>query len=165
MSSPPSKLALVQHVVMNLHLEPWKEGPITQSQLQALQLVRGKMGRGNRGRPGRGGRSAEPARGSDFQRSPVSARTSFGAVLNKLTDILITNYADNANTALEAKDVAFVEQKIAEWFQEQIAVSEFYIPCFISPWDAAAFLGPVQFRHIQEFAPAAQEAETGGMST
>jgi hypothetical protein len=164
MSSPPSKLALLQHVVKNLHLETWKQGPITQSQLQALQLVRGKMGPA-----GIAGVRVEAAEALSlladaiFSGPPYQRGTSFEAVLNKLTDILITNYMDKANTTLEAKDVAFVEHKIAEWFQEQIAVYEFYIPCFISPWDAAPFwVGPVQFRHIREFAPAAQ-AETDVM--
>src|SRR5208282_4365913 len=96
--------------------------------------------------------------GSRYQRG-----TTFAAVANQLTDLIILNYTDQANAAVEANDVAFVEQKIADWFQEQIAVHEFYIPCFISPWHSAAFtIGPVRFTHIQDFAHAAK-AEFGSM--
>jgi hypothetical protein len=45
MPLPPSKLALLQHIVKNLHKEPWKkDGPVTQSQLQALRMLKGKIG-------------------------------------------------------------------------------------------------------------------------
>ena len=164
MSSAPSKLSLLQRIVNNLRLEYWKKGPVTESQLLELRLVRGKIGpAGIAGIRVEAAETLSRLADAIFSAAQYQRGTTFEAVLNKLSDVIIVNYLDKANTAVQASDLTFVEQSIADWFREQTAVHEFYIPCIISPWNAAPFsIGPVQFRHIREFAPAAR-AETGVM--
>lgn len=164
MSSPPSKLELLQHIVKNLRLQPLRPGPFTEQDLRALQLVRGKIGpAGIAGIRVEAAEALTQLANSIYIGSPYQRGTTFGAVLNKLTDIIIQNYIDRASSPVETKDVAFVERNITDWFNEQIATHEFYIPCFISPWEGSPFsIGPVQFKHIGQFAPAAQ-ADTGAM--
>ena len=129
-----------------------------------MQLVRGKIGpAGIAGIRVEAAEALTQLANSIYIGSPYQRGTTFGAVLNKLTDIIIQNYIDRASSPVETKDVAFVERNITDWFNEQIATHEFYIPCFISPWEGSPFsIGPVQFKHIGQFAPAAQ-ADTGAM--
>lgn len=164
MSSAASKLLLLQHIVKNLHREPWKQGLITQTGLQALQMFTGKIGpAGIAGIRVEAAEAVNQLADAIFTGSSYQRGTTYAAVAKKLTDTVILNYAEKENAAVDANDVAFVETQIAEWFQREIGSHEFYIPCFISPWHGAGFLiGPVRFAHIQDFAPVA-EAETGAM--
>jgi hypothetical protein len=154
MSSTPSKLTLLQQIIKYVHFEPHKAGAVmTHAGLESLQMFVGKIG--PTGYAGIRVEAAEPVNrlaDSIFSKAPYQRGTTFPAVHKQLTDTIIVNYAGKANASIDAKDVAF---------NEQIAVHEFYIPCFISPWYAAAFsIGPVRFAHVQDFAPVAQ-AQTG----
>jgi hypothetical protein len=83
--------------------------------------------------------------------------TTFPAVLRQLANIIITDFVDKKNVAVQAVDVPLLEGKMAIWLETQIAPREFYVPCLISPRPAASFtIGPVRFTHIQDFAPAAR---------
>jgi hypothetical protein len=124
MTAPPSQLSLLQHIVRNLHLEPLKQGPITEDQFRGL--VRGKLGLS-----GIAGIRAEAAEALDQLadmtfRSPQYQRgTTFSAIVDELSNIIILNYVGKAHVAVQISDVNFVDRKIAEWFQRQIAVHEF----------------------------------------
>ncbi len=162
MSIAASKLALLQHIVQHLRLEPWKQGPFTQSDLEALQMFTGQIGpKGFVGIRAEAAEAVNLLADGIFSNSPFQRGTTFQAVQKQLTDIIIGNYVERASAPVVTKDVAFVQQKIADWFNEQIAMHEFYIPCFITPWRGAAFsMGPIRFTHVQDFAPVAQ-SETG----
>ena len=163
MTAPASKLSLLQHIVRNLHVEPLKLGPITENQFQAS--VRGKIGpSGIAGIRAEAAEALDQLADSAFRNRQYQRVITFAAIVDELSSIIILNYASKAHvTTMQISDVNFIEQKIAEWFQRQIAVHEFFIPCFISPWDACAFsIGPVQFAHLRQFVPAA-EGETGVM--
>jgi hypothetical protein len=150
--SPSWQLTLLQKIVDNLHKEPLKREPITESQLQALRLFRAKIGlAGIVGIRLEAADAVNQLADSIFGASQYQRGTTFAAIEDQLIELILLNYIDKAGEAAEAKDVAFVEQKIADWFREQIAVSEFFIPCFLSARPAAAFsVGPVRFAHIAE---------------
>lgn len=162
--TPQAKLISLQHIVKHLHLEPLKQGPVTQSQLQALQIFKGKIGpAGIAGIRVGAAEAVNQLTDAIFSSPQYQRGTSFPAVLNQLTDIIISNFAEKTTALVQPSDVAFIEKELADWFRDQIAVHEFYVPCFISPWPASAFsVGPVRFSHIQDFAPIAL-ADTGLM--
>jgi hypothetical protein len=157
MASAPSKLELLQHIVKNLHAEPWKKsGPINESDIRALHLMTGKIGPN-----GIAGIRMEAAEGvtqmadAIFSGTRYERGTTFAAVRGKMTDTVIINYADKPQSVVSAADVAFVEKEIADWYNAQIATHEFYIPCYVTPWPNSAFtVGPVHFVHVAEFAEA-----------
>jgi len=165
MSIPVNKLALLQHIVKNLHVEPWKkDGPLNQDQLRALQLFTGKIGpKGIVGIRIEAAESVSQLSDAIYTTSAYQRGVTYAAVANKLTDTIILNYAVKSNAAIGGNDMSFVEKEVDDWFKAQIASHEFYIPCFITPWHGPAFsIGPVHFTHVQDFAPA-ERAETGPM--
>ncbi len=105
MSITASKLALLQHIVQHLRLEPWKQGPFTQSDLEALQMFTGKIG--PKGFVGIGAEAAEAVNllaDGIFSNSPFQRGTTFQAVQKQLTDIIIGNYVGRASASVTAKD-------------------------------------------------------------
>ncbi len=164
MSTPPSKLSLLRHIVSNLRLEPFKQGPVTQTELQELKLFAGKIGpTGIAGIRFEAAEAVNELAEAIFTGSPYQHGATFETVAKTLTDAIIVNYTEKANAAVDANDMAFVEKSIADWFQEQIASHELYIPCFISPWHEAPFsIGPIRFAHLQDFAAQAK-SDTGAM--
>ena len=162
MPNPPPKLASLQHIVNNLHSEPLKKGPMTESQLQELRLIRGKIGpSGIVGVRVEAAEAVNELAEAIFNDPRYGRGTTFATVVNQLIDVVISSYSPKAT--MQPADVDFIEQKMADWLQKQIAVHEFYIPCFLAPWPAPAFsIGPVRFTHVQEFAAAAK-VETGAM--
>ncbi|MBB4429230.1 ribosomal protein L20 [Bradyrhizobium sp. CIR48] len=92
-----------------------------------------------------------------FTGGPFQKATTFESFLNKLANIIMVDFRDRANVAVQAADLASIEQQLLTWLQGEIAQREFFIPCVISPWDAKPFsIGPVAFKHIRDFVPEAQ---------
>ncbi len=163
MSSAPSEIALLQKIVSNLRVESLKQGPFGQNDLHALGMFVGKIGpAGIAGIRVEAAEAVGQLADAIFTGSPYQRGTTFAAVTRKLTDTIILHYANQAKPAVDAKAVAFVRKQIDDWFQEQIASHEFYIPCLISPYPAASFsIGPIRFAHVQDFVPEAKHVAAG----
>lgn len=160
MTHPTTPIGLLQHVVQHLHREPRKDGPITLVDLQASRLHKGLIGP-----EGIVGIRVEAAMALDqlaetvFTGSPFQKATTFELFLNKLANIIMVDFHDRTNVAVQATDLASIGQQLLKWLQDEIALREFFIPCVISPWDAKPFsIGPVAFKHVRDFVPEAQAA-------
>src|ERR1700733_3236885 len=118
MPTAASKLDLLQRIAKHVHLELWKQAPVTQTDLQALQMFAGKMGPA-----GVAGIRAEAAEAVNrladliFNEPHFRHGTTFLAIQKQLTDIIIINYAGRANGFVDSSDVNFVETKIPDWLK------------------------------------------------
>lgn len=157
--STPSQIGLLQRIVNNLRLAPLKQGPFNLDELQALGLLRGKIGpSGVVGIRIEASEALNDLADAIFSDTVYQRGTTFAAIVQKLSDTVIVNYADKVGSTITGSDVAFLRNQIADWFRDQTAEREFYVPCFISPWYTFLFsIGPVTFEHVQDFARVAEQ--------
>ena len=87
--------------------------------------------------------------------------TTFDALFNELSDIIIETYWGQSVDGIDGSDVAFVEARTEDWFRAHATAHRLYVPCILSPRPAPSFnVGPISFRHIDDFA--AQERPVVG---
>jgi hypothetical protein len=127
---------------------------MTETDLRSLGLIRARIGpAGIIGIRSEAAAAVSEIAESIFDDPRYQRGATFEAVLNELFDVIVSAFGDKPN--IEPADVTFIETKISDWLREQIAVHEFYIPCFVSAWPAPSFsIGPVRFTHVQEFSEA-----------
>ena len=153
MPSAHSQLGLLQLIADNVHHEPCKAGPITEDDLYALQIFRGKITpMGIIGIRYAAADALIQLADAIFTASPYRRGTTFNAVKDKLIENVIFKYAGEPHKVATSDDLAQLIKSIEDWLKEQIASCEFYIPCLISPWYGPSFsIGPIRFLHIRDF--------------
>ncbi len=148
------KLALLRRVVKNLDIEPLKEGPITQEQLERSPFARARFGpRGYIGILKAGGEALSDLTDALFRGALFYERGStFDEVLEALFDVMIQHFLDREASGITAADLIFVEHAIEAWFNDNSSSFHFYVPCIVTPRPAPAFVvGPVRFSYVEDF--------------
>ena len=154
-NSLAGQLALLRHIVENLHSAPSAPGnEITQVELEASPFMRAKLGpHGMSGIRKEAAKSYVNLADVLFSGSAIGRRgATFKDVSNVLGDVIIDNFLGRKADELIAGDLVFLEDALAKWFQQKSATHLLYVPCLLSPWPAPAFsIGPVNFIHVQDF--------------
>jgi hypothetical protein len=159
-SSP--NLDLLRRIARSVCCEPLKQGPFSEADLHSLGLFKGMIGpKGIYGIRVEAAREMGQLADEMYNRSQFARASTFDIFANQLSTTIIQTFAGRT-TPVTAADVVSIEKQMTEWLRGQIASREFYIPCFLSPWDAASFsIGPVAFMHIGAFAQQAQRESEG----
>src|SRR5438270_5619070 len=113
MLTPAQKLALLQQIIENLHVEPVRDGSLNQNDLAALQLFTGKIGpSGIAGIRAKAAGAVSQLTEAIYSGLPYRRGVTYAAVANKLTDIIILNYTARIGSPITAGDMSIVEKDI-----------------------------------------------------
>jgi hypothetical protein len=141
-------------IVANLHVEPLMPGEIRADHLRHSPFARVRLcPQGYVGIRKEGAEAFSDLALALFQNNPAYRR---GCKLEELTTslfgILLEKFSTRTAKPITPRDLAAVEQAIADWFKAHAFSYHFFIPCVLTPRKAPPFaIGPVSFLPLEDF--------------
>jgi len=158
------EIDLLRNIVSRLDSAQLAPGVVTSTHLNELPFLKAKLSVSGEmiGIRKEAGEFAYDLADKIFADSSFYRRgTTFDALFNELSDIIIESFWGQSIDRIDASDVAFVEARTEDWFRAHATTHRLYVPCILSPRPAPSFnVGPISFRHIDDFA--AQECPVVG---
>jgi hypothetical protein len=150
------EIHLLRNIVSCLDSVRLGPGGITATHLNALPFLKAKLSVDGRviGIRKEAGEATYDLADKIFTGSNFYRRgTTFDALFNELSDIIIERFWGQSIDKIDASDVAFVEARTEDWFRAHATAHRLYVPCILSPRPAPSFdVGPINFTHIDDFA-------------